>query len=112
MPGQFTVTIDNLATGGQLSCENNIQVSYTQPDNVATSSVALTTDAAGATITPASHNATATSGTVMFRVDSTPGTSLTGKTVTATISNGGSVQASDPKTNISVQCPPTGPGSG
>ena len=110
MAGQFSVTILNLDDSGQLLCKNLIDVNYSQPDNVGSSIVGLTTDAAGAIIDPTSFIVSDTSGTVTFGVSFPGGTSLTGCAVTATISNGGKEEASDHKNNISVDCSRANPG--
>jgi hypothetical protein len=105
IPGQFTVRITNLADGGQLTCSNDIDVNYTQPPSVGDSTVALTIDVPEATINPPSYPVSDTAGTLSFNVTFPNGTILSGKNVIATITNNGTVRATDPRTNISILCP-------
>src|SRR5262245_46038850 len=107
----FTVTITNLASGGQLGCSNSIKVDYTQPPDVGTSWVVLTIPGAMVMITPNGFQVSNTAGSLTFQVVFPPATSVSGKTVSATITNGGTPQASDAKTNISAVCPAPTPGS-
>lgn len=104
MPGNYSVMISNLSDAGQLLCKNLIDVDYSQPDDTGSSIVGLTTDADGASIDPLSFTVSDTSGIVTFGVSFPPRTSLTGRVVTATISNNGTEQASNQKTDISVEC--------
>lgn len=104
MPGNYSVMISNLYDAGELLCKNLIDVNYSQPDDAGSSVVDLTTDAAGAIIKPPSFTVSDTSGIVTFGVSFPGGTSLSGCTVTATITNNQTQQASNQKTDISVEC--------
>jgi len=104
MPGQLSVKIANLSDGGQLVCSNNIDVDYTQPDDAGSATLTLTTDPVRGAIVPPFYSVSDTAGTKQFSITFLAGTTMTGMTVTATITNSGG-QVENPKTNISVACP-------
>ena len=61
---------------------------------------------------PAKFSYDEEAGTLTFQVVFPPATSVSGKTVTASITNGGTSQASDSKNNISAVCPAPAPDPG